>query len=102
MTSNNLSTTHPPYVTTELEIASFLVALGFEVLDYQLQGKIMAFVFEPEVTAKVSEYFSGASLPVLEVFKAHRHLRTMIKQLKMNNGTISNGGSNGYYQRYAH
>jgi hypothetical protein len=75
-----------PYVTTELDIASFLIASGSRLLDAQPQGSLVEFVFDPSVAGAVEEYFAGASLPVQEVFKAHRHLRTVVKQVKIHNG----------------
>jgi len=89
-------TSHPqahredqPYRTTELDIASYLVASGHRPLDVQPQGGLVEFVFDPSVAPVVEEYFSGASLPVQEVFRAHRHLRTIIKQVKIHNGVTS-------------
>ena len=78
-----------PYITTELDIASFLVASGHRVLDAQPQGALVQFMFDPTAAGAVDEYFAGAALPVAEVFKAHRHLRTMVKQVKIHNGVTS-------------
>ena len=78
-----------PYITTELDIASFLMASGHRMLDAQPQGSLVQFVFDPAVTADVEAYFAGATLPVQEVFRAHRHLRTVVKQVKIHNGVTS-------------
>ena len=78
-----------PYITTELDIASFLVASGHRMLDAQPQGQIVEFIFDPGVAGAVEEYFAGATLPVQEVFRAHRHLRTLVKQVKIHNGVTS-------------
>jgi hypothetical protein len=34
----------------------------------------------------VGDYFAGHALPVQEVFRAHRHLRMLAKQVKIHNG----------------
>ena len=78
-----------PYITTELDIASFLMASGHRLLDAQPQGPLVQFSFDPGVAPAVEEYFAGASLPVQEVFRAHRHLRTVVKQVKIHNGVTS-------------
>ncbi len=78
-----------PYITTELDIASFLVASGHRVLFAVPQGALVQFMFDPSVAPAVEEYFAGAALPVQEVFKAHRHLRTVVKQVKIHNGVTS-------------
>jgi hypothetical protein len=78
-----------PYVTTELDIASYLIASGHRMLDAQPQGTLVEFVFDPSVAVDVESYFAGASLPVREVFQAHRHLRTVVKQVKIHNGVTS-------------
>jgi hypothetical protein len=78
-----------PYITTELDIASFLVASGHKVLFAVPQGALVQFMFDPGVAGAVEEYFAGAALPVQEVFKAHRHLRTIVKQVKIHNGATS-------------
>jgi len=78
-----------PYITTELDIASFLVASGHKVLFAVPQGALVQFMFDPGVASAVEEYFAGAALPVQEVFKAHRHLRTVVKQVKIHNGVTS-------------
>jgi hypothetical protein len=46
-------------------------------------------VFDPAVARDVEAYFAGATLPVQEVFRAHRHLRTVVKQVKIHNGVTS-------------
>jgi hypothetical protein len=78
-----------PYVTTELDIASYLLASGHRMLDARPQESLVQFVFDPSVVSEVEAYFAGASLPVQEVFKAHRHLRTVVKQVKIHNGVTS-------------
>jgi len=79
-----------PYITTELDIASFLVASGHRLLDAQPQGpQIVQFTFDPNVAEAVESYFAGAALPVREVFAAHRHLRTVVKQVKIHNGVTN-------------
>ena len=85
-TSRSLS---KPYITTELDIAAFLVASGHKVLFAEPQGALVQFIFDPGVAGAVEEYFAGAALPVQEVFKAHRHLRTLVKQVKIHNGATS-------------
>ena len=102
MTHNNHSNnrSESPYITTELDIASFLVASGYRVLDSQPHGPIVQFTFDPSATTAVEGYFSGASLPVQEVFRAHRHLRTMIKQIKNHVFTSRNSEQNHEQYRF--
>lgn len=78
-----------PYATTELDIASYLVASGHRMLDAQPQSALVEFIFDPSVAADVESYFAGASLPVRDVFQAHRYLRTVVKQVKIHNGITS-------------
>ena len=79
-----------PYITTELDIASFLMASGHSLLDAQPQGpQIVQFMFDANVAEDVERYFAGAALPVREVFAAHRQLRTVVKQVKIHNGVTS-------------
>jgi hypothetical protein len=78
-----------PYITTELDIASYFTAMGHRMLDAQPQGSLVQFVFDPGVARDVEAYFAGATLPVQEVFRAHRHLRTVVKQVKIHNGVTS-------------
>jgi hypothetical protein len=77
------------YATTELDIASYLVASGHRMVAAQPQGSLVEFVFDPSAAGDVESYFAGASLPVQEVFRAHRHLRTVVKQVKIHNGVTS-------------
>ena len=88
-----------PYTTSELDIASYLIAAGHKLVNARPAGAIVEFVFDNTdgtVTKAMESYFAGASLPVAEVFRAHRHLRSLIRQCKQNT-TYRNGAT---YERY--
>ncbi len=77
-----------PYTTNELELASFLKARGVPLLNAQLNGRFVDFIFATQASREVENYFSGASLPARELFEAHRSLRALITQVKQHrNGT---------------
>ena|SRR5215469_8777368 len=71
-----------PYITTELEIASFLKARGRPVLAALPRGRLVEFHFPREALGDVDGYFSGAPLPAINLFEAHRALRALIQQIK--------------------
>jgi hypothetical protein len=77
------------YLTSELDIASYLVASGYQVLNSRPLGHLVEFAFDPSASHAVEKYFAGSSLPVQEVFSAHRRLRTIIKQIKIHNGVTT-------------
>ena len=70
------------YRTTELEIAAFLKAKGFQVLEVKPEHRLVTFGFAEAASAEAEAYFVGAALPARELFEAHRHLRTVIQQIK--------------------
>jgi len=47
------------------------------------------FIFDPAVAPDVEQYFAGGAAPARELFQAHRHLRTVVKQVKIHNGVTS-------------
>jgi hypothetical protein len=76
-----------PYTTSELDVAAYLVAAGHQLRDTRPAGVIVEFVFDNTnnaITEAMESYFAGAALPVAEVFRAHRHLRSLIRQCKQN------------------
>jgi hypothetical protein len=70
------------YRTSELEIASFLKARGHRLTAAKMDGRFVAFEFEPAAASDVGAYFSGAETPARELFEAHRSLRAMIQQVR--------------------
>ncbi len=80
-----------PYITSDLEIASFLVASDYllEHAEPQPNGKIVQFYFPSDARNALREYFRGASLPARDLFRAHRDLRHTCKQVKIHNGGTS-------------
>jgi hypothetical protein len=73
---------HPPYVTLELEIASYLKASGHHLLGASPKGRLIEFQFDASAEKAVDGYFAGASLSARELFEAHRALRALIQQVK--------------------
>ena len=69
------------YQTTELELASFLRALGKPLLSIRPEGRLVSFVFDCD-PAEIEPYFAGVAIPARDLFEAHRHLRTLIQQVK--------------------
>jgi hypothetical protein len=74
-----------PYTTDELELAAFLKATGHRLLGVRPTGRLVSFSFEASAWADVGKYFSGAEISGRELFEAHRHLRTLIRQVKEQN-----------------
>ena len=70
------------YHTTELELASFLVARGHRLVSAKLDGKFVAFEFEPAASTDANNYFAGAETSARELFQAHRSLRALIQQVR--------------------
>jgi hypothetical protein len=70
------------YLTDELELAAFLKARGYRLLGAEPYGRLVTFAFDPSACADVDNYFAGAEISARELFEAHRHLRTLIKQIK--------------------
>ena len=93
-------TAAPTYRTTELEIASFLKARGHRLVSANLDGRFVAFEFDPAASSDVSAYFSGAETPARELFEAHRSLRALIQQVK-EHSSQRNGTENPRHDRYA-
>ena len=84
-----------PYTTSELDIASYAIAVGHPLADVRPAGAIVEFVFDNtdgSVAEAVASYLAGDALPVRDVFRAHRHLRSLIRQCKQNN-TYRNGAT---------
>lgn len=84
-----------PYTTSELDITSYLIAAGHTLADVRPAGAIVEFVFDGTdgtVADAVAAYLAGDALPVRDVFRAHRHLRSLIRQCKQNN-TYRNGAN---------
>ena len=72
----------PGYLTDELELAAFLKARGYRLFGAEPYGRLVTFAFDPSACADVDNYFAGAEISARELFEAHRHLRTLIKQVK--------------------
>lgn len=92
--------TEPIYQTTELEVAAFLKASGYRLLGVDPAQRLVTFKFEPAAGDSADEYFAGAPLSARELFEAHRHLRTLIHQVKehrnQKNGSDHNYGNLSY------
>ncbi len=80
-----------PYVTDELELAAFLKATGHRLLGLRPTGRLVSFSFDASASPDVEKYFSGAEISGRELFEAHRHLRTLIRQVKEQHQTNQNG-----------
>lgn len=70
------------YRTSELEIASYLRAIGRKLLTAKVDGRFVAFEFEAAAANDVSGYFAGAETVARDLFEAHRSLRALIQQVK--------------------
>jgi hypothetical protein len=81
-----------PYSTDELELAAFLKATGHRLLSLKPKGRLVSFSFDASASSDVEKYFSGAESSGRDLFEAHRHLRTLIKQIKQH--TSERNGSN--------
>jgi hypothetical protein len=73
------------YTTDELELAAFLKATGHRLLGLNPTGRLVSFSFEASASSDVEKYFSGAEISGRDLFEAHRHLRTLIRQVKEQN-----------------
>lgn len=85
------------YKTTELEIASFLKSRGHRLLSANLDGRFVAFEFDPSASADVTSYFGGGEVAARELFEAHRSLRALIQQVK-EHSSQRNGTENTRYE----
>jgi hypothetical protein len=83
----------PTYKTTELEIASFLKARGHRLVAAKMDGRFVAFEFEPAAASDVAAYFSGAETSARGLFEAHRGLRAMIQQVREHSAQQTRIGS---------
>src|SRR5262249_19756259 len=90
------------YVTTELEIASFLKVRGQPLLAALPRGRLVEFHFTREALDEVDRYFSGASLPAIHLFEAHRALRALIQQIKERQAQSDRNGTHHANSRIQH
>jgi len=76
--------TTKPYLTSELEMASYLKCRGHKLLSAKLTGRLVTFEFEAENGTREDAdlYFGGAEVSARELFQAHRSLRALIQQVK--------------------
>jgi len=82
------------YCTSELEVAAFLKARGHRLIGAKPNGRLVSFSFEGRAGSDVDSYFAGAEISARELFEAHRHLRTLIQQLKEH--MYQQNGNDGY------
>jgi hypothetical protein len=87
------------YRTTELEIASYLKARGHRLVSANLDGRFVAFEFDPTAAADVPSYFGGGEVPARELFEAHRSLRALIQQVK-EHSSQRNGTEHSSHDRF--
>jgi hypothetical protein len=81
-TSTNCATSSSAYVTTDIDCAVFLLTAGHPLQRCTPVGHICEFVFDAEASMAAQQYFTGAALPVREVFVNYRRLREVIRQTK--------------------
>jgi len=67
-----------PFVTTSLDVAAFLTAIGRQLIRTQPQGRFLAFQFDSSASTDAEKYFAGASVPAKAVLEAYRELRNLI------------------------
>jgi hypothetical protein len=67
-----------PFITTDLDLASYLKTIGRRLIGTQPQGRFVAFHFEPSASADAQMYLTGASAPAQSVLATYRELRTLI------------------------
>ena len=76
------------YITTELELASFLKADGHRLLGADVRGRLVEFHFPVSAESAIGRYFAGAQLSARELFEAHRSLRALIQQVREHQNQI--------------
>lgn len=76
------------YVTNELELASYLKAVGHRLLGADLRGNLVEFYFDVSAEQAVDAYFAGTPFSARELFEAHRSLRALIQQVKQHKDQI--------------
>ena len=81
------------YLTTELEVASFLKARGHHLIDATSKGRLIEFAFGPSASEDVGNYIAGEAIPARNLFEAHRSLRALIQQVKQHNQNRSENTS---------
>lgn len=72
--------TAPEFSTNELEIASYLSALGHRLLRTSTEGRMLRFHFPEVAAADARGYFDGASCPARDLLAAMRNLRILVQQ----------------------
>src|SRR5260370_1726203 len=68
----------PPFITTDLDLASYLKTIGRKLIGTQPQGRFVAFHFEPSASADAQKYLTGAYAPAQTILANYRDLRTLI------------------------
>ncbi len=68
----------PSFITTDLDLAAYLKAIGRILVGTQSQGRFLAFIFDPSAKADAEMYLTGASAPAQAVLANYRELRTLI------------------------
>jgi hypothetical protein len=72
----------PPFKTSDLGIAAFLITIGFPLQSSERRGKFVEFIF-PSTAADVAEsFYAGATAPASTFLDSYRKLRTIISNLQ--------------------
>jgi hypothetical protein len=67
-----------PFITTNLDLAAYLLAVGQELTEVERQGKFFAFHFDPLAASHVEQFINGAPAPAKTLLDSYRQLRTII------------------------
>src|SRR5262249_37123759 len=90
------------YQTSELEIASFLVARRYKLLGcapHPNKPRLCLFTFPAEAQDELTAYYSGAEVAATDLFAAFRRLRDLIQQVR-NSSTPSTPNTNNMENTY--
>jgi hypothetical protein len=66
------------FITSNLDLAAYLTAVGQPLVAVRRQGKFLSFIFDPNAASDAEQFLAGASAPAREVLECYRELRTII------------------------
>jgi hypothetical protein len=73
---------HKPFITTNLDVAAYLCAIGHGLANTERQGRFVAFLFDRSAARDVEEFGNGAQAPAKAILESYRALRTIITHEK--------------------
>ena len=66
------------FLTSNLDIAAYLLATGQPLVSTARQGKFTVFLFPPSAANRAADFIAGAAAPANALLDSYRKLRTII------------------------